>query len=129
MSCSRTWEVEAARDGRLGERERRAHTRHLADCADCRRELRALEELQAGLCAVADAEVSDTTLRRGRQLLLERALAERNVGGPERLQDRRPLALAFIAAALALVAWMSFHRAAPIIAISRSTLRKRGEFL
>lgn len=121
MSCSRTWEVEAARDGRLGEREQKAHARHLAECEDCRREQRALDELQAGLRAVACGAVSDAQLRHGRQALLERVLAERNVRAPDGRAYRRPLAVALVAAALALFVWVGFHRAPSSKVVVRAT--------
>lgn len=120
MSCSRTWEVEAARDGRLGEQERKAHARHVAECSDCRREQRALDELQVGLRAVAGSEVSDGKLRHGRQALLERALAERNERGRARHGYRRPLAVALAAAALALVVWWGFGGAASSAIVVRA---------
>jgi len=47
--CPRQFEVEAMRDGRLGEVERASFGRHLTACAACAREARALDALAGAL--------------------------------------------------------------------------------
>jgi hypothetical protein len=128
MSCSRRWEVEAARDGRLGERERKAHVRHLVECVDCRREQRELEELRAGLRAVVDHEVSQPGVRHGRKALLERALAERNRHAEKSPGRGRPLSIALVAAALGLALWFGLRPAwspAIVVEAARGTSYRR----
>src|SRR5689334_3077995 len=69
-SCPRTFEVEAARDGRLGGAERqrfRAHARH---CAACAREAQAFEQLAGALRALPAVSADDLHVRRERVRLL-----------------------------------------------------------
>lgn len=97
--CPRSWEVEAARDGRLDAGAQADLQRHLAQCRDCEHERAELSRLQHALCASTPAD-DVVQLRRVRQ----RMLAAAN----ERLLDskptRRPHWRAAGAGALALAA-------------------------
>lgn len=71
--CQRLWEVEAERDGRLDPQASASLARHLAACADCRREHDALEALGTRLRGLEDAPVGELALRRLKQSTLARA--------------------------------------------------------
>jgi anti-sigma factor RsiW len=63
-TCSRSWEVEAARDGRLDGAARAQLERHAASCPSCARETRALESLGERLRALGGAPADDVSLQR-----------------------------------------------------------------
>jgi len=64
------FEVEALRDGRLAGTERRCFERHLAGCADCAREVEALEALSRALRNEAPSALDELHIRRERTRLL-----------------------------------------------------------
>jgi ferric-dicitrate binding protein FerR (iron transport regulator) len=70
-ACPRLFEVEAMRDGRLGEAERVSFSRHLSTCLACAREAKALEALSAAVRTPADdREADELHARRERTRLL-----------------------------------------------------------
>lgn len=95
MSCSRTWQVAAARDGRLGVKARVDHERHLSRCEACSKELASLDTLGARLRATSVVEPDDLALRRLRARTLEAAdaaIVQRTT------RPRAPMLVAFVAA-------------------------------
>jgi hypothetical protein len=72
--CSKAWQVEAIRDGRLTGSALRLAERHIRGCPVCSQEQLALSELSTQLREL-DGEVDELALRRLRQLTLARALA------------------------------------------------------
>ena len=99
-SCSRLWQVEAARDGRLSLPERADLERHLATCDACACEQRALNGLADKLREVA-LSVDDLGMRRLRQRTLE--LADSGLRTPEPRERKYRPWLSFAVAAVALV--------------------------
>jgi hypothetical protein len=94
VSCPRLFEAEAARDGRLGDAERTAFARHAGACADCAREVQALEALAAALRV--EGEADELRARRERTRLL--ASFDRALLAPAR-RPRWPWMLAPVALA------------------------------
>ena len=97
LRCSRTWQAEAVKDGRLSPSDRESFERHLATCQDCTREVRALAELEDLAGRVPMQSTSALERRRLRNEILRRA-NELSV----REQPRTP-GVRFVAAAAALV--------------------------
>jgi hypothetical protein len=69
-ACSRLFEAEAMRDGRLGGAELAAYTRHASGCPACARELRSLEALGGKLRALPAREADDLGVLRERTRLM-----------------------------------------------------------
>ena len=105
--CSRTWKIEAARDGRLDDRARADVELHAERCEDCRAEARLVEELGARLRAIPVSLPDDLGARRLRGRTLEAADAALAGRGPSRsAASRRLVPWALLATAvLALVVW------------------------
>ncbi len=83
-TCPRLFEVEAARDGRIGGAELAAFERHLASCSVCAREHAALEQLADRLRAPTRAR-DELSVRRERMRLLtefDRLLVSERDRGP-----------------------------------------------
>jgi hypothetical protein len=108
-NCSRSWEAEAARDGRLTADLLASHELHLLHCAQCAHERQALERLTTELRA-GDSH-NELVLRRLRQRLLvamnHRALGIA-AGGPGTAPAR--VAAALLVAALIGLAWFATSR-------------------
>lgn len=100
-SCKRSWEVEAARDGRLSGADQTSLARHLASCSVCSTEAQRLAQLAAELRALPVHEPDQLARRRARQELLARAHAQPS--SPPRARLRPALALGSVA--LALCGW------------------------
>ncbi len=73
--CSRSWEIEAARDGRLSGEARDALGRHVARCPECRRRSEYVEGLGQALRAL-EPEIDEVAVRRLRQEVLAEVDAE-----------------------------------------------------
>lgn len=69
MSCPRSIEVEAARDGRLA--DRRSLDRHLLTCTDCRARAEQLAALARSLRALPDVQEDELAAQRARNRLVE----------------------------------------------------------
>lgn len=112
-ACARTWEIEAARDGRLSEPAKASLDAHVVQCAACREEMESLEGLGRALRELEAAGADDVALRRVRQRVLQNAdagLAGRSV--PPRKPKRTRVVLpasAFAAALLAGLAWTGWN--------------------
>jgi hypothetical protein len=105
-SCPRSFEAEAARDGRLAGAELASFQRHAATCPSCVREVKALEALGAALRAVTAGgpELDQLHARRERTRLL--AAFDRHLVAPERSVRAKALWPALLVAALgAVVLW------------------------
>lgn len=112
-TCSRSWEVEAARDGRLSEAACALLEEHVLRCEICARERRALEGLAGRLRGGLPGAPDDLSVRRLRRATLERANAAWMERGPSRERGRRlSIAAAGLAFACALVglAWWGHLR-------------------
>ena len=70
--CERTWQVEAARDGRLDTEALGSFKLHLASCAACKTERETLERLALELSQIG-SQVDEMALRRLRRRMLELA--------------------------------------------------------
>lgn len=77
--CPRAWEVEALRDGRVGDNARADLERHMARCPSCGEERVALDDLARRLRADVTDEPDDLALRRLRGRVLEGADSARLV--------------------------------------------------
>ncbi len=85
LACSRRWEVEAVRDGRLQGKDAESLTRHLLSCVECASEERELEALSRGVREVPVRPADELSVRRQRQglLLAARALVRDERGAFE----------------------------------------------
>jgi hypothetical protein len=112
--CARTWEVEAAKDGRLSDTAKAALDRHIEQCVACRSESEYVEGLGRALREVDVAEIDDVALRRMRQRVLQRSDAE--IAGrsiPPRKRGRTRLvmpAIAFASVLIAFLSWIGWKR-------------------
>jgi hypothetical protein len=109
-ACPRLFEVEALRDGRLTGAELVRFQSHLAACAVCAREARALEALAEALRSPTDSgDADELRVRRERTRLLA-AFDASLVPGPRSLarlwlRSAAAVALLSVLAALAFVLW------------------------
>lgn len=94
--CGRTWEAEAARDGRLGDDRVASHRRHVAHCVACAEECAWLERLGSTLREPSTPPLSELSQYRLRRRVLD--AVHRNMVKPEVRVARR---LHFVAASLA----------------------------
>jgi len=76
VECQRTWQVEAARDGRLAGSDLSNALRHRSECADCKQAARDLDELGRRIKALPVPKLNELVHRRGRQTLLAARNAE-----------------------------------------------------
>jgi hypothetical protein len=106
--CDRRWEVDAYREGRLGDKDAQSFERHLRACSDCRHRKDCDERLRVIGQALPHDEPSELTLRR----LRTRILRDVATGAGQREPSR--VARVAVAAGLALVlgagAWATFGR-------------------
>lgn len=102
--CERSWEVEAALDGRLDPASRAAFEQHLARCRACQVEHEALRKLVHELRKIA-SDVDEVALRRLRQQTMDRAHRALTV---QTWRPRRALAagVAALVVALGLIAFL-----------------------
>jgi len=105
-SCTRLWQVEAARDGRLVGPDRASFERHLASCEECRAEMKSIESLGERLRALP-APVPDqlATRRRRQQLLAEADRAA--LAGSSETTSRKHLVWAAVVVAVAAIVVVS----------------------
>ncbi|HLK37367.1 MAG TPA: FecR domain-containing protein [Polyangiaceae bacterium] len=96
--CARSWEIDAYRTGKLGERGARSFASHLRVCADCRRQLRLDQQLRDRMRGWRDEEPDELTVRRLRARVCHDAAT-----GPKRSSFRLRAAMGLAAAWL--VAW------------------------
>jgi ferric-dicitrate binding protein FerR (iron transport regulator) len=71
--CSRFWEIDPFRDGRLGEKGAKSFERHLRACEACRTQMKRDERLRDLARALPDDEPTELSLRRTRTRLLRDA--------------------------------------------------------
>jgi hypothetical protein len=108
--CPRSWEVEAARDGRLVGEGRQRLVRHLAQCARCAGESRSLDAVSAALRSLPDFRGNEVSLRRLKQRILRRVDAEL-IGRAASSQGHRGRTAAALALAATLLTF-GVYRAA-----------------
>jgi TolA-binding protein len=89
--CDRLWEVDALREGRLGDKDAASFERHMAACTECRQRLARDEHLRELALALPLEEPTALDLRR----LRNRVLSDVATGAASRAGLRRPL-LAFL---------------------------------
>jgi TolA-binding protein len=106
-ACERSWQAEVARDGRFSDFDRASFERHAATCAVCTREMRALAELETAFRSLPARASSPLDRRRARIELLRRANALA-VHEPPRWSRRRLTVAAFVATAVAALAFVAF---------------------
>jgi len=115
--CSRQWQVEAARDGRLTGSDLSNALRHRAECSDCNRAALALSELGRRIQSMPVPRTDPLVRRRTRHALLgawnEHLLSE------EQPHARRRLALSVAFGVAALTALVA-------LAVGYPGLRKRS---
>jgi hypothetical protein len=111
--CQRSWEVEAARDGRLTGTALESFEAHMRACVSCTNEAGTFEGLAKGLRALGTKEVDDVALRRLRNDILEAVDAEQTgrgrVGSRRGHSVSRLVAFAVAAVVLGLVAFASWR--------------------
>jgi len=69
-ACRQLWQVEAARDGRLADKDLARARRHAETCTQCAAEARRLTELSAGIAKLPEKPLDPLSARRVRQGLL-----------------------------------------------------------
>jgi TolA-binding protein len=106
-ACERSWQAEAARDGRFSDFDRASFERHAAACAVCTREMRALVELETAFRSLPAQTSSPLERRRARIELLRRANALAVHEHP-RWSRRRLTVSALVATAAAALAFAVF---------------------
>ena len=84
--CPRSWEIEAARDGRLGGEAQALLARHVARCASCALETEALESLAGRLRTISEAPADDVSVRRLKWRVLH--AIDRDRSGPSAARGR-----------------------------------------
>lgn len=111
--CPRSWETEAAHDGRLDPVELQSHVLHLAQCTDCARERRALDRFLEALRAPTAGDAFMT--RRLRRSVLTSMRRQRFTPDTRRTATHRGLLMTAALAATALVSvlWLQSSRAVP----------------
>ena len=101
--CPRSWEVEAARDGRLSGEARESYASHILACRSCATNASALVVLARCLRDLEVPAVDDVLVRRLRNSVLDSVDAERALGrAPARSRRALPVVL-MVAAAVLLV--------------------------
>jgi hypothetical protein len=116
QGCTRRWEAEAERDGRLTQDARAAYERHVQHCADCASERAELAQLGEALRASHAELRDDIVLRRVRQNVLSGANREVLKSEPAQVwgSGRVRAALLLLMAAGALTAvWLVRRATAP----------------
>jgi FecR protein len=123
--CDRSWEIEAARDGRISGDALSSLSLHREQCRECRGKWEYVEALGRALRDVDAAETDAIAVRRLRQKVLARADAE--LAGRATLPSPRWWRLAILAAALASIMVVSFiafrvTRARPVADLLKTTI-------
>jgi hypothetical protein len=119
MTCTRSWSVEAARDGRLVGSEASTVERHIATCPSCAAESKRLEALGRALRRLPVSEPDPLTARREKQRLL--AAADASLVAPQRRRWVPLVAIATVlAAAAGVLAWRAHRASAPSSALAAS---------
>ena len=127
--CHRSWEVEAARDGRLTGEARASFDAHAAACPSCRGAADGLESLANGLRGLGSAKLDEVSLRRLRGRVLEAVDAEQTgrveVAAGRARSSARVAALAVAVAVVAVVAFFSLpgSKAVGPVAYERAAAR------
>ena len=123
LNCSRKWQVEAARDGRLRGKDLESARRHQATCAECSAEEREFAALETQLAALPELARDPLTAQRTRHSLLA-AMNDSLLARREQRRLRRA-ALAFVLApglcfAALGATWLAVRRApgSPTLAAS-----------
>jgi hypothetical protein len=107
--CSRSWQAEAALDGRLPDADARSFERHVATCDACRNQAQALSELQQVAARLPTLASTPLEQRRQRNELLRRA----NAIALRPPRASRPVLLALAAAIASVIAAFLLWRQAP----------------
>jgi hypothetical protein len=126
--CPRLFEAEAMRDGRLTGAERASFERHVAICAVCSREVRALDALGEALRANAPPDPLDELhARRERTRLL--AAFDGALMTPERRRAPRWFVMPAAGVLLSLVVWGLWRarEVAPRPAVAAAVVRADGD--
>ena len=109
--CSRLWEIDPYREGRLGNADAKSFERHLVACEACRTQLKRDERLGELARALPDDGPTELGLRRLRGRVLRDAATGVAPPAPRRL--RAGLAALVLGVGLAAAAWALTTRHAP----------------
>jgi hypothetical protein len=110
--CSRLWEIDPYREGRLGNADAKSFERHLVACEACRTQLKRDERLGELARALPDDGPTELGLRRLRGRVLRDVATGVAPPAPRRL--RAGLAALVLGVGLAVTAWaLTAHRAPP----------------
>lgn len=116
MTCDRSWEIDALREGKLGVKDAEAFERHLRACPDCAAEKANADRLRMLGSESPPASPSALELRRIRQRMLRsQALGERP-SGPARARFVAIVALVAVAATVVVLVMRQPRPAAIAIA-------------
>jgi hypothetical protein len=120
--CSRLWEIEPYRDGRLGVADAKSFERHLVACEACRAQVKRDEHLRELARALPEEGPTELSLRR----LRARVLRDAATGVAPRTAPRRlsaGIASLVVVAGVGVTAWAFVaHRAPPSPAIAASVV-------
>lgn len=114
-ACSRKWQVEAARDGRLQGKDLESAERHRAVCAECAREARNLELLGHRMTALPTLPRDEVSVRRSRERLM--AAQNQTVLESPSVNARRAAVVAMCGAAAVAIgyaSWREFVRSSTV---------------
>jgi ferric-dicitrate binding protein FerR (iron transport regulator) len=117
--CPRTWEAEAARDGRLEAAALSSHERHVQHCTDCAQERQALQRLSSSLRVDAQDELVLRRLRQHVMASMNEWALNAEPGAPSSTRWRAGLATVALLACLSALTWFAHARLNP----SPQTLR------
>ncbi len=123
--CSRVWQVEAARDARLGPVEQASFARHLPGCQDCTTEQAALNRLDETMASLPEPRRTELEHRRERQVLL--GAADATLAGRATSRHLPWLQVSVATAGLALAAGIVFHLATRRAMDARTSASPRFE--
>jgi FecR protein len=107
-SCSRKWQVEATRDGRLRGKDLETALRHQDVCPECAQEASELGGLGCEIAELPQLARDSLTARRSRQSLL--AALNETILEPPRYEVTRRVSVGIGLAVAAAVSWVVFAR-------------------
>jgi TolA-binding protein len=109
--CDRSWEIDALREGKLGDRDAEAFERHASACEVCSATIARDARLRTLAASSAGVEPNDLSLRRTRARVLH------DVANTRPPAWRAPVAIAAscMAAAVIALSWIGSRRAPPAL--------------
>ncbi|MEO6603814.1 MAG: FecR family protein [Polyangiaceae bacterium] len=127
LPCSRLWQVEAIRDGRLSGKDLEVAERHRELCHDCAEEARRLTELTHGFAGLPELLRGPLAVRRSRQALMAAVNDSLLTSTAMRFRSWTA-ALALLPCAVLGYALLVWHSAAPLpAALPKSAVEVRAQ--